>query len=498
MVPLSTLVRRASLDSGDLQVDPATDPPIADVTHDSRSVRPGALFVAVPGHIVDGHDFLPDALERGAQAIVGERPVTELRLPLNVPYIPVSNARRALADLAAAFYRWPTRRLTTVAVTGTKGKTSVAHLSAAALGNDETSLISTITNALHRGREETTPSALDIQRIAREALEAGKRNLVLEASAHGLVQERLRATDVDTAVFTNLSHDHLDYFQSTERYLDAKLRLFRQLKPGAAAVVNWDDPRADIVTCSTDARILTFGLTSDADVWAEVRHERVDGTSIVAHTPTGSMPMEIPWPGRIYVRNALAALGVGLAQGIPLNVLIDRLERVDRIEGRMERYPSHRGFTVVIDFAHSPDSLEQALRTLKPDRGRLITVFGCGGDADREKRPIMGELSARLSDLTIVTGDNPKNEDPEAILDQIERGIPHGARYERIGHRGAAIERAIERARPGDVVLIAGKGHERALMFKDRLVPFNDRDYLVHLGVIDANGACHDGATARV
>ena len=492
MMRLSTLLERAALDAGPLRGDPR----ITGLAHDSRSVQEGALFVAIPGHEVDGHDFIRDAFVRAAQAAVGERPASALTLPCDVPYIRVPNARQALGDLASAFFEAPTERLTTVAVTGTKGKTSVAHLSAAALSMERTELISTITNALHRDREETTPSALEIQRIAREALDAGKRNLVLEASAHGLVQQRLRGTHVDVAVFTNLSHDHLDYFRTIDRYLDAKLRLFRDLKPSATAVVNRDDPRSDRVVQSTQARVLTFGLTPDADLWAEVRDERVDGTSIVAHTPSGSMPMEIPWPGRIYVRNALAALGVGLAQGIPLNVLIDRLERVDRIEGRMERYPSHRGFTVVIDFAHSPDSLEQALRTLKPDRGRLITVFGCGGDADREKRPMMGGLSARLSDVTILTGDNPKSENPEAILDGIERGIPPGTRYERLPDRGDALERAVQLARPGDVVLIAGKGHERALMHKDRLIPFNDRDHLIYLGVIDAHGANHDGAAA--
>lgn len=492
MMRLSELLQRASLNVG----SPSGDPFIANLTNDSRSVRPGALFAAIPGHVVDGHDFLADACGRGAHAVVGQRSLSELPVEPDVPYVRVPDARRALGDLAAAFYHRPSERLTTVAVTGTKGKTSVAHLSAAALSSDETELISTITNARHRDREETTPSALEILQIARAALDAGKHNLVLEASAHGLVQERLRGTDVDVAVFTNLSHDHLDYFQTTERYLDAKLRLFRDLKPSATAVVSRDDSRVDWVIQSTDARVLTFGLTPEADVWAEILDERVDGTTIAAHAPSGSISLEIRWPGRIYVRNTLAALGVGISQGLSLDVLKDRLERVDRIEGRMERYRSHRGFTVVIDFAHSPDSLEQALRALKPGRGRLITVFGCGGDADREKRPMMGELSVQLSDLTIVTGDNPKSEDPEAILDQIERGIPPGSRYERIGDRGDAIERAVELARSGDVVLIAGKGHERSLMYKNRRIPFNDREHLCNLGVIDADGACHGGAAA--
>lgn len=494
MMRLSTLLQRASLGSTELTHDPL----IGSLEHDSRSVTPGALFVAIPGHTVDGHRFLPHALEQGAAALVGECPPSSLSRTLDVPYIRVPNARHALGDLAAAFNGHPTERLHSVAVTGTKGKTSVAHLSAAALQPERTALVSTITNARHRDREETTPSARDIQAIARGALETGQEHLVVEASAHGLVQDRLHATDVDVAVFTNLSHDHLDYFRSMERYLDAKLTLFRDLKRSATAVVNRDDPHVERVIQASDAPILTFGLTPEADVWAEVRDKRGTGTSMMAHTPSGSVPIEIGWPGRIYVCNALAALSVGVAAGIPLATLATRLENIDRIDGRMERYESSCGFSVVVDFAHSPDSLEQVLRTLQPDAGRLIAVFGCGGDADRDKRPMMGELSARLADVTIVTGDNPKGEDPETILDQIESGIPAGARYERIPDRATAIERAVELARPGDVVLIAGKGHERALMYKDRLVPFNDREHLVNLGVIDADGACHDGTVARV
>ena len=494
MMHLRALLRRASLVADDLTGDPW----ISRLAHDSRAVAPGALFVAIPGHQADGHAYIADAIERGAAAVVGQRPRRELDISSSAPYVQVADARRALGDLAAAFYDRPTRQLTTVAVTGTKGKTSVTQLSAAALGNDDTELVNTITNALQRNQEETTPSALDIQRMAREALDAGKRNFVLEASAHGLSQDRLRGVDVDVAVFTNLSHDHLDYFRSMERYLDAKLRLFSDLKPAATAIVNRDDPFFERVVQATNGQAMTFGLTPDADVWAEVYDAGVDGTAIVAHTPHGSLPIEIRLPGQIYVRNGLAALAVGLSRDVPLDVLKERLESVDRIEGRMERYVSRHGVTVVIDFAHSPDSLEQALRTLRPNDGRLITVFGCGGDADREKRPMMGQLSARLSDLTIVTGDNPKSEDPEAILDEIECGIPGEANCERIADRGDAIERAVELARPGDVVLIAGKGHERALAYKDRLVPFNDREHLDKLGVIDANGAGHVDPTARV
>lgn len=465
------------------------DPVVYGICHDSRLVRPGDLFVAVPGHTVDGARFIPDAIARGAVAVVHE-PGVEFSTPTNVTHITVEDARRALAELAEAFFGNPTRRLFTVGITGTKGKTTAAHFGAAVLGRPQTELISTVTNALERGLDQTTPEAPELQRRAYEAVRQGKSNLVMEVSAHALAQARAHAVDFDAAVFTSFSHDHLDYFHDLESYFGAKLRLFRGLKPSAAAVVNLGDPASLRVLRATRARTLTYGLSEEADIWADGLELSPEGSRCRVHTPQGSFSLALKVPGPFMVENALAAVGVGLVRGISLGEIRERLESVEHIEGRLERYRTERGFTVVIDFAHSPDSLERVLLFLKRFHSRVITVFGCGGDADRLKRPVMGRISGRLSDYTIITSDNPKGEDPLDIIREIEAGLrDSGAPYEAIPDRRAAITRALEMAQPGDCVLIAGKGHERFQIFKDRAVPFSDKGVLAELGVIEAHGA---------
>jgi UDP-N-acetylmuramoyl-L-alanyl-D-glutamate--2,6-diaminopimelate ligase len=456
---------------------------ISGIEYDSRRVEPGDLFVAIQGRHSDGHEHIPEAIERGAVAIVGERPAIEL--PANVTYIAVENSRRALADLACAFYDHPTEKLFTVGVTGTKGKTSVTHLSAAVMGLEETEVISTVTNALQRGHDQTTPEAAHVQQIAWEALHSGRSHLAMEASAHGLSQERVRGVAFAAAVFTNLSHDHLDYYGDLEQYLQAKLKLFRQLSPEATAIVNRDDALSHRVMAACSCRVWTYGLTSQADIWADQLELGPDASRAWVHTPVGSFPLRLRFPGIVYVQNALAAVGVGLVRGLPLPLIQERLESVRHIEGRMERFSTRAGFTVVIDFAHSPDSLRKTLQTLRPYCRRLINVFGCGGDSDRLKRPVMGAISGRWADYTILTSDNPKGEDPEAIVREIEAGLQTvQAPYESRVDRREAIQRALFLASPGDCVLIAGKGHERTQIFKTHQIPFNDKEYLRELGVI--------------
>lgn len=455
---------------------------VCGIEHDSRQVEPGDLFVAIRGNKHDGHEHLLDAVQRGAMAIVGEKIPN---IPTNVTYITVEDTRKALADLACVFYDHPTEKLFTVGVTGTKGKTSVAHLSAAVLGLEETEIISTVTNALHRGADQTTPEAPQIQRIAWEALQAGKTQLALEVSAHALSQERTRGVDFDIAIFTNLSHDHLDYYRNLEPYLQAKLKLFRELSPSATAIVNRDDPMSSRVIASSQVRAWTYGLSPHADIWADAIETSPAGSEMSVHTPQDSFHLRLQFPGVFYVQNALAAVGVGLLRGLPLSLIRARLEAVEQIEGRLERFSTQKGFTVVIDFAHSPDSLEKVLELLRPFYRRVITVFGCGGDSDRLKRPVMGAISGRLSDYTIITSDNPKGEDPEVILQEIEAGVlAMQAPYESSLDRREAIQRALKLARPGDCILIAGKGHEQAQIFKDQQISFNDKAYLKELGVI--------------
>ena len=462
------------------------DPLITGVTSDSRRVRPGYLFVAIPGHTADGHRFIPDAIANGAVGVVAERPP---RAPLkNVIYITVGDGRRALAELCAEFYENPTRTLFTVGITGTKGKTSAAHFSAAVLEETATELISTVTNALERDLDQTTPAPEDLQGWAFDALRQGKRNLVIEVSAHALHQRRVHAVDFDVAVFTSFSHDHLDYFRDLDEYLNAKLALFRGLAPSATAIVHLEDPAALRVLSATRARTLTYGRSGKADIWADDIELSPGGTRCRVHTPWGSFPLSLRVPGPFMLENALAAVGVGLVRGLPLERIQERLEGVESIPGRLEIYAAKGGFTVAIDFAHSPDSLERVLRFLKEFYPRVIVVFGCGGDSDRLKRPLMGAIAARLADYAIITSDNPKGEHPRAIIQEIEMGLLQAhpqAPYEAIPDRRRAIERALALAQPGDCVLIAGKGHERFQVFRDKTVPFNDFEFLVELGALE-------------
>lgn len=455
---------------------------IRGIACDSRCVKPGDLFVAINGNKHDGHQHILEAVRKGAVAVVAER---FDRLPENVTCITVNNSRWALAEFASVFYDSPTQRLFTVGVTGTNGKTSITHLAASVLGREKTELSNTVINALERGWENTTPGPLEIQKLAYEALRAGKENLILEVSAHALSQERVHGVDFDAAVFTNLTQDHFDYYQGFDEYLKAKLKLFTNLKKEAVAIIDRDDPYASEFIKSTKAQILTYGLSSGADVWADGIQLSPEGSCFTAHTPMGEIPIRTKLAGLFYVYNILAAIGVGLAKGISLDQIKAGIEAVNRIEGRFEQYLTKDGIRVVIDFAHSPDSLEKMIKTLKAFYPRLITVFGCGGESDRLKRPIMGRISGQLSDYTIITSDNPKSEDPELIIREIEAGIePLKAPYEAIVDRRAAICRALKLAKPGDAVLIAGKGHERTQIFKDQEIEFHDETFLRREGIL--------------
>lgn len=469
------------------------DPEISGIQFDSREVSQGDLFVAIVGGHVDGHAFIAQAVERGAAAIVVER---ETEVPVKeIPFHKVASSRAALADLAAAFYDHPTRELFTVGVTGTKGKSSTCHLCAAVLGEDKTELITTITNALNRDVEQTTPESTTLQRLASEALRAGRSNLIVETSAHALEQQRARAVDFDVAIFTNLSHDHFDYFANWEVYLGAKSKLFAQLKSEGTAIFNINDEAFESIANCTNAKIISYGMNSEAEISGAIESMSLDGSRVSVKTPSGNFEFFLHLPGEFYAENALAAIALGHQQRMQLEEIKERLESVAHIEGRFERFSSNSGYDVVVDFAHSPDSLEKMLQLLNSFYPRVITLFGCGGDSDRAKRPLMGEISGRLSSFTVLTNDNPKHEDPLKILKEIEAGIGRtAAQYEVIPDRKAAIDRATELAEPGDVILIAGKGHERKQYFDGYETEFNDRAYLSERGVINEKNP--DGSTA--
>jgi len=452
---------------------------ISGISEDSRCIRPGDLFVAIKGYVDDGHRYIDEAVARGASAVIIEEQGEALTHSCTVPFVPVSDTRSALAQLAATFWGHPTRSLFTVGVTGTNGKTTVCHLVAHLLGEGETALISTVANEARNLRAVTTPSSPIIQEIAHDALLAAQKHLVVEVSSAGLVLHRVDAIDFDAAVFTNVTHDHLDFHKDWESYLEAKLLLFCELKPGSWSIVNGDDPAAERILSATQGKTLTYAIHRDADLRATDVRYQLRETTFSLHFDAEEVPIRLRLPGEHNVRNALAAASVGIIRGLSLSTIAQRLASARSVEGRYQLFRARNGATVIVDFAHSPDPLERMLRSLRPFYKRIICAFGCSGESDREKRPLMGRISGRLADLTILTTDNPKTEDPERIIDEIEPGLkPTGGRYERIVDRREAIRRAVNLAHPGDVVLLAGKGHETYQIVGHEFVPYSDAEVL--------------------
>ena len=438
------------------QVVGDTSTEIEDLAFDSRAVRPGTLFFCVPGERADGHRFAQRAVEAGAAALVVERP-----LSLRVPQVVVGDVREAMALAAAAFFGRPTYELEIAAVTGTNGKTTTAFLLYSILetAGRRPGLLGTIESRVGGERRpalRTTPEAIDLQRTFREMLEAGDRSCALEATSHGSHYRRLAGTRFACLVFTNLTQDHLDLHGTMEEYFEAKRRLFVEgSRPPAA--VNLGDPWGRRLADELpDA--LTYGFAPGADL-----------------TPEALAGIDLKLKGRFNVENALAAMAGARLLGITDEQIATGLARLDGVPGRFESVDEGQPFTVLVDYAHTPDSLENVLQSARGlTSERVLCVFGCGGDRDRGKRPLMGRIAAELADLAIVTSDNPRSEDPRAIIEEILAGAE--AELEVEPDRREAIARAIEAAAPGDVVVIAGKGHEQGQQFRDRTVPFDDRE----------------------
>ncbi|MBO8142087.1 MAG: UDP-N-acetylmuramoyl-L-alanyl-D-glutamate--2,6-diaminopimelate ligase [Firmicutes bacterium] len=468
------------------------DPAVAvrGLAYDSREVRPGDVFVCWQGLRFDGHAFAAEAARRGAVAAVTERPVEGPPVQVVVP-----DGREALARLSAAFYGFPSRRLRVIGVTGTNGKTTTTHLIKAVLeaAGHRVGLIGTIRHLI--GEEvleasRTTPESLDLQRLLFHMAERGMDYAVMEVSSHAVALRRTLGTEYDVAVFTNITRDHLDFHGSFEEYVAAKAGLFSSLdptggKPRKAAVLNVDDAHAGAMRAAARVPVVAYGIEGRADVKARGVRVRPEGVSYEAVTPSGPLPLQLRLTGRFNVYNSLAAVAVGWHEGVPLASIRAALERVPGVPGRLERIDRGQAFTVLVDYAHTPDSLENVLKTCRGfASGRILLVFGCGGDRDRGKRPLMGEIAARLADLVIVTADNPRSEDPEAICRDIEAGIKRAGGpplgYRIIVERRDAIREAIRLAAPRDIVLIAGKGHETYQIFHDRTVHFDDREEAAH------------------
>ncbi len=428
---------------------------VTDLAYDARSAGPGALFFCVPGATRDGHEFAAEAVERGAVALVAER-----ALDLPVPQLLVPDARAAMAVVAAEFYGHPSRELDVAAVTGTNGKTTTAYLlhsilEAAGrrpglLGNVERRV-----GAERRAAALNTPEAIDLQRTFREMLDAGNRSCAMEASSHASVLRRLDGTRFAVLVFTNLSQDHLDFHGSMEEYFDAKRRLFTQAD---AAAVNVGDTYGRRLAAELPGA-LTFGSSPDAGV----RADALDG-------------VDLKLRGSFNVENALGAFAGARLLGIDDEAIRSGIERLESVPGRFETIDEGQPFTVLVDYAHTPDSLERALAAARElADGRVICVFGCGGDRDRAKRPAMGRVASEGADVAVLTSDNPRTEDPLAIIHQVVAGAPAGE-LEVEPDRRAAILLAVEAARAGDAILIAGKGHEQGQEVAGTKLPFDDRD----------------------
>ena len=466
--------------------DADAEMPVAGVAYDSRRVAPGTVFVALKGLKADGLDFVPQALALGAPVIVSEQVRPD---GVTVPWVTVRDGRLALSLIGGVVHRHPSHEMPVVGVTGTNGKTTTTYLLAAIF--DAAGWSAGVMGTVHyrvgtdlREAARTTPEASDVQALLRAMRDAGNRSCVMEVSSHALALRRVDGLRFAAGVFTNLTRDHLDFHGDMESYFAAKRRLFTMLPAGAPGIVNADDPRAAALVAAC-GRPVTYGLQKAADVKPDHLMLSLDGVRFTAATPVGPVAVESSLVGRPNAYNLLAAVATASALGIPGAAISEGLARQTGVPGRFEVVSSPAdGITVVVDYAHTDDALRNLLETARPlTTGRLVTVFGCGGDRDRTKRPLMGMVAARLSDVVIITSDNPRSEDPAAIIQEIRRGIPAGeAASERspevteIVDRAEAIEHAVALARPGDVVLVAGKGHEKTQHIGDRVLAFDDGD----------------------
>jgi UDP-N-acetylmuramoyl-L-alanyl-D-glutamate--2,6-diaminopimelate ligase len=464
------------------------DPEVRAIAYDSRRVAPGTLFVAITGFHRDGHDFVDDAVARGAVALVTERAV-----PSHLPVAVVPDSRLALSALAAEFFEHPTRRLPLVAVTGTDGKTTTVHLVSDVLeaAGERTGYQTTVDFKLcdstwENESRQTTQEALEVQQFFAELLVAGGTWGILEATSHALALRKLAHCDVDVAVFTNLSPEHLDFHATMQDYLAAKGILFEMLDRSAdkgrpkAAVLNADDPHWRYLADRTSRRVLTYGVEALADVQGRVLSEGASATRFELTCDGGKAEIGLPLIGRFNVSNALAAAAAGLAIGVPLDAVRSALEHARPVAGRLERVDAGQPFAVIVDYAHTPESLRKILTLLRPlTKGSLLAVFGSAGERDRAKRPAMAGVAAELADYFVITQEDPRLEKRAAILDEIARGAEEagarrGDRYEVIDDRRAAIAHALGRARPGDTVVLCGKGHERSIIEGEAKNPWDE------------------------
>ena len=479
-------LRRALLERGQgSTTGPETrepsDLPITGVAYDSREVRPGQVFVALKGLQTDGSLFIRQAVDRGAVLVVSEQEQTGL----TVPVLQVQDARAALAILAAEFFGHPSEKMRVIGITGTNGKTTTSYLVASIFeaARIKCGVLGTVAYRIGdevRESSHTTPEAPDVQQLLREMLDRGCGACAMEVSSHALSLRRVDAMTFSAGIFTNLTRDHLDFHGDMDSYFRAKRRLFEMLPRDAPSLINLDDPRGTAVV-EVSAKPVTYAINQQADITPGPLTYSAEGLTFDIRTPRGSLQVRSKLVGRPNVYNILAAVSAAIALDLPFDAIETGIQTLDAVPGRFEVVSGPQDdITVVVDYAHTDDALRNLLETARPlAHGRLITMFGCGGERDRTKRPLMGAVAGRLSDVIVITSDNPRHEDPGRIIEEVQRGITSdtlrpGSQQFAIVDRRAAVAQAIEIARPGDLVLLAGKGHEKYQIVGDASLPFDD------------------------
>src|ERR1700730_107676 len=474
---LTDLIRGLNVKS----IQGSADREITGVRYDSRRVTAGNLFVAVRGAAFDGRSFIEQAIDKGAVAVLGEQAALSQRATAIV----VQDSREALARLGATFFGYPSRKLKMIGVTGTNGKSTTTFLIKHLLehASQSTGLIGTVQYEIGERllpAPRTTPESLDLQELLSQCVEVGCRNVVIEVSSHALSQGRSSEVEFSVGVFTNLTRDHLDFHRGMKDYFEAKARLFESLRQSPRedrkAVINVDDPYGQqlVGRFGKDLSIITYGMGARADFRASDLKGEMNGTSYRLDAKDKSYLVRLPLIGRFNIYNSLATLATARAVGLDVRNAVLALAKAPQIPGRLEAVPDRRKFQVFVDYAHTDDALLNVAKTCRDlNPSRLILVFGCGGNRDRTKRPLMGAIADQYADYSFITSDNPRKEDPEEILRDIEAGFQH-KNYEKVVDRREAIARAIAMAQPRDIVLIAGKGHEKYQEFIDHILPFDD------------------------
>jgi len=466
------------------------DVEISNIAYDSRKVVPGTLFVAVKGLKTDGHLYIRDAAEKGAAAILLEEGHFSAGYPGNIPIVTVQDSRSAMARMAINYYGAPSKSIRVIGITGTNGKTTTSYLIKSILEewNRKVGLIGTVSYTIGdrvMEADHTTPEALEFQKLLREMVDNGCHYAVSEISSHSLALKRVYGTDFHTAVFTNLTQDHLDFHLHMEDYFRTKATLFSDMYPLNRAVINIDDPYGKRLTGMTKSDLFTYGLHGHCNLMGKNIHAGMDGLEFDVTTPAGTVHVKSRLVGIYNVYNILAAIGAALSFEVPLEKIASGIASVTSVPGRFEKIDSGLGFSIIVDYAHTENALRlllEAVRGFAPRK--TIVVFGCGGDRDKGKRPLMGKAAIQLSDYVIVTSDNPRSEDPAKIIEEIETGIKdamntsskRAAGYRLIVDRRSAIEEAIDMAKEGDIVVIAGKGHECYQIIGCEKFHFDDRE----------------------